>query len=257
MRIKKGDPGLLPVQMQPGPREFGVTWTTGWATSSAARRRVPVARRGEEDAMEPIWLTHAKRLQAIASTGLHFSRDEFDRERYAEIAGIAEAMLADIGRVPIERIAGLVSDFAQGYATPKVDVRGAVVEDNAILLVRERSDARWTLPGGFADIGRSAAENVEKEILEEAGIAVSATRLYGLRHKAKRPYEPDARDFYKLFFLCARKGDALPAAGLETSDARFFPRGALPPLSRGRVIEQDIDAAFRHAEDASLMAAFD
>ena len=196
--------------------------------------------------MESEWLTWAKRLQAIASTGLHFTRDEHDRERFAEVGGIAEAMLAALGSVPIERIRGLVSDFAQGYATPKVDVRGALIEDGRILLVRERSDGRWTLPGGFADIGLSAAENVEKEIREEAGLTVAARRLYGLRHKAKRPYEPDARDFYKLFFLCERTDGAAarPEAGAETSEARFFLPDALPELSLARVIESDIEAAF-------------
>lgn len=205
--------------------------------------------------MEPVWITYAKRLQAIASTGLHFCKDEFDQERYHEVFQIATAMLADIGSVPVERIAGLVSDFAKGYATPKVDVRGAVIENGMVLLVRERSDGLWTLPGGFADVGRSAAENVEKEILEEAGMQVTASRLYGLRHKAKRPYDPDARDFYKLFFLCDRADQAEPVAGLETSEARFFPRHALPTLSRGRVIEHDIEAAFAHAE-GDLQAAF-
>ena len=101
--------------------------------------------------MENRWLTRAKRLQAIASTGLHFARDDYDRERYGEIAEIADSMLGDLGGVPVERIRGLVSDFALGYATPKVDVRGAVVEDGRILLVQERSDRRWTLPGGFAE----------------------------------------------------------------------------------------------------------
>ena len=207
--------------------------------------------------MEPVWITHAKRLQAIASTGLHFCKDEYDRERYAEISGIAFAMLADIGNVPLERIEGLVSDFARGYATPKIDVRGAVIEDGMVLLVRERSDGLWTLPGGFADVGRSAAENVQKEILEEAGIQVAARRLFGVRHKAKRPYDPDARDFYKLFFLCDRTDREVPTPGTETSEARFFPHQALPPLSRGRVIEQDIDAAFAHAEGALQAAFFD
>jgi ADP-ribose pyrophosphatase YjhB (NUDIX family) len=207
--------------------------------------------------VEPVWVTYAKRLQAIALTGLHFCKDEFDRERYLEVAEIAAAMLADIGQVPIERITGLVSEFAKGYATPKVDVRGAVIEGDSILLVRERSDGLWTLPGGFADIGRSAAENVEKEILEEAGLRVKASRLYGIRHKAKRPYEVDARDFYKLFFLCSRGDDAEPLGGLETSDARFFGRSALPPLSRGRVIEEDIEAAFVHAEGGAQIAFFD
>ena len=207
--------------------------------------------------MEAQWLTYAKRLQAIASTGLHFCKDEFDRERYDEVAEIANAMLAEIGNVPIDRISSLVSDFAKGYATPKVDVRGAVVEGDTILLVRERSDGLWTLPGGFADVGRSAAQNVEKEILEEAGMRVKASRLYGVRHKAKRPYEPDARDFYKMFFLCERADDSGPVAGAETSDARFFPRERLPQLSRGRVIEQDIEAAFAYADGTRHAAHFD
>lgn len=207
--------------------------------------------------MEPVWLTRAKRLQSIASTGLGFSADEYDRERYREVAEIANEMLAEIGAVPIERIAGLVSDFAQGYATPKVDVRGAVIERDRILLVRERNDGLWTLPGGFADVGRSAAENVEKEIAEEAGLRVRARRLYAVRHKAKREYEPDARDFYKLFFLCERLDSAEPAAGAETSDARFFRRGCLPELSRARVIEEDIEAAFEHASGKARPASFD
>jgi ADP-ribose pyrophosphatase YjhB (NUDIX family) len=207
--------------------------------------------------MESIWLTYAKRLQAIASTGLHFSKDPFDRERYAEVAEIAHAMLASLGDVPVERILGLVSDFAKGYATPKVDVRAAVIEGDAILLVQERSDGLWTLPGGFADVGRSAAENVEKEVLEEAGLTVRVEALYGLRHKAKRPYEPDARDFYKLFFLCGQEGEVSPAPGPETSDARFFRRGALPPLSRARVVEEDIEAAFIFRDDPVRLATFD
>ena len=91
--------------------------------------------------MDNTWLTQAKRLQAIASTGLHFCRDEYDRERYQEIADIAHRMLAELGGVPPARILELVSDFAQGYATPKVDVRGALIEHDRILLVREKATA--------------------------------------------------------------------------------------------------------------------
>lgn len=207
--------------------------------------------------MEPQWLTYGKRLQAIASTGLHFSRDPFDRERYEEVAKIANEMLAALGNVPLARIEGLVSDFARGYATPKVDVRGALVEGDAILLVREQSDGLWTLPGGFADVGLSAARNIEKEILEEAGLNVSARRLYGVRHKAGAGYPPDVRDFYKLFFLCDRAGREQARAGLETIEARFFTRGNLPSLSRGRTIEGDIEAAFDFAENRARPAFFD
>lgn len=207
--------------------------------------------------MESLWLRHAKRLQAIASTGLHFCRDDFDRERYAEVAEIANAMLADLGSVPIERIEGLVSDFARGYATPKVDVRGALIEDGAILLVRESSDRLWTLPGGFADVGLSAGRNIEKEILEEAGLIVRANRLYCIRHKASQNYSADVRDFYKLFFLCDRDTAEAPKAGAETCDAAFFRPDRLPPLSSGRVLETDIYAAFAFAADRHRPALFD
>lgn len=207
--------------------------------------------------MEPQWLTYGKRLQAIASTGLHFVRDPFDRERYEEIARIANDMLASLGNVPIERIEGLVSDFARGYATPKVDVRGALVEDGAILLVREQSDGLWTLPGGFADVGLSPARNVEKEIFEEAGLTVFAQRLYGVRHKASAGYSPDVRDFYKMFFLCDRIDRSDMRPGIEISETRFFARDELPPLSRGRTIESDIEAAFAFAADTARPALFD
>ena len=207
--------------------------------------------------MEPQWLTYGKRLQSIASTGLHFTGDRFDRERYEEIAAIANEMLSALGNVPIERISNLIPDFARGYATPKVDVRGALVEQDAILLVREECDGLWTLPGGFADVGLSPARNVEKEIQEEAGLKVSAQRLFGVRHKASSDYSPDVRDFYKMFFLCDRTNSAIPQPGLETSEARFFEIGELPSLSKGRTIEADILAAFAYAADQTKPAFFD
>ncbi|MGQ3099894.1 MAG: NUDIX hydrolase [Sphingopyxis solisilvae] len=207
--------------------------------------------------MEPQWLTYGKRLQSIASTGLHFTQDRFDRERYEEIAAIANEMLSALGDVPIERISNLVPDFARGYATPKVDVRGALVEGGGILLVREQCDGLWTLPGGFADVGLSPARNIEKEIHEEAGLRVSAQRLFGVRHKASSDYPPDVRDFYKMFFLCDRADGASPQPGLETIEAGFFDMNDLPPLSRGRTIEADIFAAFAYAADTTKPAFFD
>lgn len=207
--------------------------------------------------MENTWLTWAKQLQGIASTGIAYSEDPYDTIRYEEIAAIANEMLATLGSVPIHKIQNLVSDFAQGYATPKVDVRGAVIEGNTILLVREASDGLWTLPGGFADIGVSPSENVVKEIWEEAGIRVSAQGLYGIRHKAKHDYAPDARDFYKLFFVCRQLDDEPPSPGLETTEVGFFPLAELPALSTGRVLEKDLVAAFEFAEDPRRLVLFD
>lgn len=207
--------------------------------------------------MESIWLARAKRLNAIAATGLGFARDPFDRERYQEIAALAQLMLADLATVPIERITGLVGDFDTSYATPKLDIRAALIEDGKILLVRERSDGCWSLPGGFADIGLSAAQNAVKEMREETGVLVAATRLYGVRHKAKHAYRQDARDFYKLSFLCERRGEVGFVPDAEVTEIGFFAPDALPPLSVTRIIESDITAAFAAHADPLRPTEFD
>ncbi|MDE2294121.1 MAG: NUDIX hydrolase [Gammaproteobacteria bacterium] len=200
--------------------------------------------------MEDRWLAWAKRLHAIASTGLHYAEGPYDRERYAEAAAIASEMLAALADVPPRRIRELVPDFARGYATPLVEVRAAIVDRGTrILLVREASDGRWTLPGGFADVGRSPRENVVKEVLEEASIRVDARTLYAVRYKARHRYDADTRDFYKLFFLCERLDDAAPRPGAETTDAGFFAEDSIPPLSTGRTLPEDVAAAFARARD--------
>ncbi|QOC21612.1 NUDIX hydrolase N-terminal domain-containing protein [Wenzhouxiangella sp. AB-CW3] len=208
--------------------------------------------------MENDWLTYAKKLQAIASTGLHFSQDPHDRDRYDEIANIANEMLARIGDIPVSRIKGLVSDFAKGYATPRIDVRAAVIHEDRILLVRERADGLWTLPGGYAEVGLSPRENILKEVHEEAGIHVNATNLYAIRHKARHDYDQDARDFYKMFFLCKPRCKTPPSAtGAETTAAAYFPPSDLPPLSTSRVLPRDIEDAFTYAASATPAIMFD
>jgi len=207
--------------------------------------------------MEDRWLGWAKRLQAIASTGMHYGVGNFDHERYEEVAAIANQMLAALGKVPIGTIEGLIPEFANGYATPKVEVRAAVFDAGRILLVRERSDGLWTLPGGFADVGRSAGENVVREVREEANLDVEVRALMGLRHKARHEFDADVRDFYKLYFLCEPLDPREPAPGTETSAVGYFTPQELPPLSTGRVLRKDIDAAFAFRADPTMPAFFD
>ena len=208
--------------------------------------------------MEPSWLTYAKRVQSIADTGMTFATDDFDKERYQELAEIGNKMLADLGRVPIERIENLLGELGNGYATPKVDVRGAVINRSKILLVQEKADGLWAMPGGYADSGLSASQNVKKEISEEAQIDVTVTSLYAIKHKAQHDYAPDVREFYKIFFLCKQNDErVMTTPGMEVSDADFFSLNKLPPLSTGRVNLNDIENAFAASEGKLAKVIFD
>jgi ADP-ribose pyrophosphatase YjhB (NUDIX family) len=156
---------------------------------------------------EPDLLEWARELQAIAQTGLTFCRDPYDRERYEAIRQLAARMFAARTDAPLERIEALFAGET-GYATPKVDVRAAVFDDDdRVLMVREASDGgRWTLPGGWADVNRTAAQNVVKEALEESGFHVEPLKLAAVWDRTKQGHAPHVFSCYKFFFVCALIG---------------------------------------------------
>ncbi|HEY3841114.1 MAG TPA: NUDIX hydrolase [Bryobacteraceae bacterium] len=201
------------------------------------------------------WINIAQRLQSIAQTGLTYAQDPYDRERYEEIAGIAMSMFAGGQPEHIQLAAKLFADET-GYATPKVDVRAAIFRDGKILLVREREDGCWTLPGGWADVGISPAESVEKEVREEAGLAVKARKLLAAWDRNKHPHPPHAFHIYKLVFDCEIISGA-PAAGSETSEAAFFGENEIPPLSLTRILPEQIARIFEHLRHPDWPTEFD
>ncbi|GAB4562746.1 MAG: NUDIX hydrolase [Anaerolineae bacterium] len=180
-----------------------------------------------------MWLDWAQKLLAIAQTGLHFTRNPYEVERFEAVKAIAEEMIAQAASVDVGHVREL---FAQesGYVTPKVDVRGAVFRDGQVLLVRERSDGGWTLPGGWADVGDSPSDAVEREILEESGYRARAVRLLALYDRRKHDHPPHPFHIYKVFFLCELEGGA-PVHSDETDGVGFFSLDDLPPLSTARV----------------------
>jgi ADP-ribose pyrophosphatase YjhB (NUDIX family) len=205
---------------------------------------------------DPAWLLWARELQALAQSGLTFSTNGYDLERYHRLRAIAAEMMAAGSGTPSERIAGLFEQDL-GYPTPKVDVRAAVFRDERILLVREISDGRWTLPGGWADVNQTARECVEREVLEESGYLARAIKLAGVwdyrrqGHTVSHPYA-----IYKLFFLCELVGGA-PRPSIETSEVGFFALDELPELSRGRSNAAQIARMFAHRADPALPTEFD
>jgi ADP-ribose pyrophosphatase YjhB (NUDIX family) len=205
--------------------------------------------------MNPAWLDWAQRLQAIAQNGLTFSHDHFDIERYEQLHAIAAEIMAAHSEADLSVIRELFAGQV-GYATPKVDVRGAVFRGDAILLVKERSDGCWTLPGGWADVGDSPAEAVVREIAEESGYQARAVKLLALYDRNKHGHPPIPYHTYKLFFLCELIGGA-PAESAETDGVGFFAESEMPDLSLTRVTPTQIARLFTHYRNPDLPADFD
>ena len=204
---------------------------------------------------EPRWLRIAREVRAIAQTGLAFNADGFDHQRYQRLRELAALLMAQGSATEHESILELLRQ-EKGYATPKVDVRGAAFQDGRVLMVREISDGKWTLPGGWADVNQSAGECVVREIAEESGFTARTLKLAAVYDYQKRNPSPHIDSIYKLFFICEIVGGA-PSASDETSEVAFFPRHELPPLSLGRTTAAQIDKMFEHREQLELPTDFD
>jgi ADP-ribose pyrophosphatase YjhB (NUDIX family) len=205
---------------------------------------------------EPHWLTIAREVRALAQTGLAFATDGFDQQRYQRLQALAAQLMAQGNSVEQQSILQLLRQ-EKGYATPKVDVRGAAFVDDRILMVREISDGKWTLPGGWADVNQSAGECVVREIAEESGFTARAVKLAAVCDYQRSNHPPRHIDsIYKMFFICEITGGE-PKASDETSEVAFFARADLPPLSLGRATAAQIERMFHHREHMALATDFD
>ena len=206
---------------------------------------------------EPEWLAWAREIQAIAQTGLAFCREHYDRERYAALQELAVRIAAARGGGEPARVAELFG-AETGYATPKVDVRGAAFRDGKILMVREAVDnGRWTLPGGWADVNLTPAENVVKEMREESGFAVRVRKLAAVWDRTRQGHTPQLFQAYKFFFICEIAG-GVAATSSETTEVRFFGEHEIPDdLSVGRVLPRQIARMFAHHRTPNLPTEYD
>lgn len=201
------------------------------------------------------WLDWSQRLAALAQSGLAYADNPFDEQRYAQVRAIAAEMVAahaggETGAY-VDRLAG-----DSGYATPKLDTRAIVVRDARILLVRERSDGRWTPPGGFVDVGEGPRSAVEREAREESGFEVRATRLLAVFDRHQHAHPPALHHAWKAFFACEVTGGEA-AASVETTDVGFFDPADLPPLSSPRITAAQIARALEVLADPTRDAHFD
>jgi ADP-ribose pyrophosphatase YjhB (NUDIX family) len=202
------------------------------------------------------WVEWGKRLQAIAQNGLTFARDPYDIERYKEIQLIVAEMLEAGSGLEQSVILGFLEKETD-YATPKVDVRGVVFREDKLLLVRERADGKWTLPGGWADVRATPAENVVREVYEESGFATRAEKILAVFDRSKHPHEPPfAVHIYKMFVLCTITGGEARTSA-ETDAVGFFGENEIPALSVSRVTSAQIARMFEHHREPELATDFD
>jgi ADP-ribose pyrophosphatase YjhB (NUDIX family) len=203
------------------------------------------------------WLEWSQQLQAIAQNGLTYCDNPYDIERYRQMRQIAAEMMATYTGVEPNFIADLF-EKEEGYATPKVDVRGAVFYDDKILLVKEREDSCWTLPGGWVDVGESPSAAVVREVYEESGYQTKAVKLLALldRNHPRHEHPPMRHHVYKLFFQCEIVGGA-PNENHETEAVAFFAEHQIPALSLTRVVPAQIARLFEHLRHPDWATDFD
>lgn len=207
---------------------------------------------------EPDWLLWAREIQALAQTGLAFTRDPYDAERYSTLRRLALRIMATQSGADLTPLAGLFASET-GYATPKLGVRGAVFDAaGRILLVREAADAgRWSLPGGWVDVNQTPAESVVREVAEESGYRVRIRKLAAAWDKARQGHPPGPFSVVKLYFICALEGGEARTS-LETTEVAWFAEHELPSdLSRRRILPHQLARMFAHWRQPELPAEFD
>ena len=202
----------------------------------------------------PPWIAWAREIFALSQAGLTYSNNEFDIQRYKRLQEISAEMIASQSKISKE--SALESFSMQvGYATPKIDVRGAVIRADKILLIQERMDGRWAMPGGWADLGDAPASVAEREVWEESGYHVRAEKVIALLD-ANRIEPMEFYHAFKIIFLCRLIGGE-PRVSYETLAVDFFSLDDLPPLSSFRTNEAMLKEVFAHVRDPNRWTAFD
>ncbi|AFD25260.1 NUDIX hydrolase [Deinococcus gobiensis] len=198
-------------------------------------------------------LAQLQELHSIAQAGLTYTRDPYDRERFGRLRDLTAELLAARTGQDVAEVTEILR-AEQGYLTPKVDVRAVVLNAaGEVLLTREREDGRWSLPGGWADPGESPRMIAVREVREETGREVRAVRLLAALDKAQHPHPPDLWAVYKLFLLCELTGpETAHTENIETLESAFFAPDALPPLSLGRNLPEQVRRAVELARDPAL-----
>ena len=200
------------------------------------------------------WLEWAKELQALAQTGLHYTKDVYDKERFQRIREMSWQMLATLNDSDMNEIKALFH-IEDGYQTPKVDTRAVVWKEDKILLVQE-NDGRWALPGGWMDITETVSSNAEKELFEEAGVVGKADRIIAIHDHHRHNAVNQIFTIIKIFVECHYINGEFKLNS-ETIGMDFFDMDHLPTLNDGKTPYEQIELCWRAHKDESFKIEFD
>ena len=196
-----------------------------------------------------------KRLKSISDIGMLYSKNEYDKERYSEMLEISYELLHKISGQEMTSLKNLYAEN-KDYPTAKVDIRGLILKDNKILLVKESTDNKWSLPGGWADIGYSPKEVIVKECKEETGLEVIPERLLAVFDKKFHPHPPQPYYVYKMVFYCKAISTAINK-GFDVLDVQYFDVKKLPELSEDRILKSQVELVFKKASMPGADTWFD
>lgn len=205
---------------------------------------------------KPQWLIWSQHLQALAQNGLTYAVNPFDIERYQAVKDISAEILSTYTQIDTDVIQDIFNSQA-GYTTPKIDVRGVIFKDDRIMLVRELSDGKWTLPGGWADVNDSPSEAVAREVREETGYVVEVSKLLAVYDQNMHGHPPYIFHLYKLFFRCKMIRKVENSNNIETGECNFFAKDNIPSLSLPRTSPEEIERMFYHHENPDMITDFD
>ena len=202
------------------------------------------------------YLNTFKKIKALAETGLVYAQNGYEVERNQELIDLSKELMSSIANQTIEAFDKYYLPPKE-YPTPKVDVRGLLLnEKGEVLLAKEMMDGRWSIPGGWADIGHTPTEVVVKEIEEETGLQAEVLRVLAIYDKRCHAHPPQPLYIYKIVFLCRATGGEL-RGNFDIEEARWFPLDALPPLSEDRILKSQIDELYNLAMHPELPPVYD
>ena len=201
------------------------------------------------------WLQWATELQSIAQSGLAFCENDYDRDRYERIRDITVDILHEYTGIEHKKVRDLFAS-EEGYQTPKVDIRAVVFRDEKILLIKEKVDGAWAMPGGWADVNTSVSESAIRECMEEAGAVVKPKRIIAIHQASKHNNPLYPFTIYKIFVECELI-DYNFKDNTETLDSGFFAIDSIPVLSTDRTSKSQIEICFEAKKHKLFETLFD